>query len=1103
MDGQTLSSTGTFTLFVDPQGTNTGSMTLTLYDATDNVGATITPGGAPVTVSTTTAGQNAKVTFTGAVNQRVSLNLTGVTNPGAYVYLLNPDGAQLSYVYTGTGGAFLDTQLLPASGTYTLFVDPQGMNTGAMTLQLYDVPSDNAGAIALGGSPVTVTATTPGQNPRLTFATTAGQKVSLSLSADTIPNYTYVYLLKPDGSQVTYTWVYQNGTGGIATQTLPVDGTYTIMVDPQGTYTGSMTVGLNNDGTTTVTPPLADVTATITPGGAPVTVSIPTANQNGRVTFSGSYGQRVSLNLTNVSVNGAYVSLLRPDGSQQTYVYTGTGGAFMDGQQLSSTGTYTLFIDPQGTVTGSMTLTLYNATDVNAGSITPGGAALTATTTVPGQNAKVTFTGAANQRVSLNLSGVTNPGAYVSLLRPDGSQQSYVYTGTGGAFMDAQLLPGAGTYTLFIDPQGMNTGAMTLTLYNVPDDGTATITPGGASVPLNLTTPGQNARLTFTGTYGQRVSMNLSSVTINGAYVSLLRPDGSQQTYVYTGTGGTFMDSQLLTTPGTYTLFVDPQGTNTGAMTVQLLNITDNVGATITPGGAPVTVSTTQPGQNARVTFAGTAGQRVSLSLTGETNPGAYVYLLNPDGAQLSYVYTGTGGAFLDTQTLPATGTYTVFVDPSNTYTGSATLRLFNVPADAAGLITPGGAPVTVTGAAPGHNPRLTFTGVYGQRVSVSLGSVTIPGAYVSLLRPDGSQQTNTYVSQGGTGLIDMQTLSVPGTYTIFVDPQGTGTGSVTVTLNDLSDVGATMAADGSPVTVTTTLAGQNAKVTFSGTEGQRVSLDISGVTIPGTYVYLLNPDGAQLSYVYSGTGGAFMDTQTLPTTGTYTIFVDPSNTYTGSATLRLFTVPADAAGAITPGGAPVTVTAAAPGHNPRLTFSGAYGQRVSINLTGSTINGTYVTLLRPDGTQQANIYMGMGASFMDTQALSMPGTYTILVDPQGANTGVVTVTLNDAAEVDGGTLAIGGATATATTNVSGQIARFTFEGAAGQSVTVHMTNNTMGYCYVYLLNPDGTQLVRYETGSGSFDLPTQTLPTSGTFIIRVDPYGENKGSITAGVTSP
>jgi hypothetical protein len=538
-------------------------------------------------------------------------------------------------------------------------------------------------------------------------------------------------------------------------------------------------------------------------------------------------------------------------------------------------------------------------------------------------------------------------------------------------------------------------------------------------------------------------------------------------------------------------------------MTVQLYGVSDTVGASITPGGAPVTVSTSVGGQNARVTFNGTAGQRVSLNLSGVTVNGAYVYLLNPDGAQLSYVYTGTGGAFLDTQTLPGTGTYTILVDPQGTNTGSTTLTLYNVPADSVGGITPGGAAVVATATTPGHNPRLTFNGTYGQRVSVSLGPVTVPGAYVYLLRPDGSQQTYTYVSQNGTGLIDTQTLSVPGTYTILVDPQGTGTGNVTVQLNDLSDVAATVAADGSPVTVTTTLAGQNAKVTFSGTEGQRVSLDISGVTIPGTYVYLLNPDGAQQAYVYSGTGGAFLDTQTLPANGTYTVFVDPSNTYTGSATLRLYTVPADAAGGITPGGAPVTVTAAAPGHNPRLTFTGSYGQRVSMNLTGVTVSGAYVSLLRPDGTQQTYVYTGTGGAFMDAQALGMPGTYTVMVDPQGSATGNATVTLNDAAEVDGGTLAFGGAAATATTTVSGQTARFTFEGTAGQPVTVHMSNNTMGYVYVYLLNPDGTLLTRYETSAGSFDLPTQTLPTSGTFTVRVDPYDAGKGGISAGVTNP
>jgi hypothetical protein len=523
-----------------------------------------------------------------------------------------------------------------------------------------------------------------------------------------------------------------------------------------------------------------------------------------------------------------------------------------------------------------------------------------------------------------------------------------------------------------------------------------------------MTVAGQNGRLTFSGSYSQKVSVSLSGDTIPGTtYVYLMKPDGSQQTYTYVGQNGTgFIDTQALTMAGTYTIMVDPQGANTGGMTVQLVDATDVNAGVLTAGGASITANTTAAGQNAKATFSGTAGQRVSLNITGVSIAGAYVYLKNPDGAQLAYVYTGTGGAFLDTQTLPATGTYTILVDPQGTNTGSATLQLYNVPADGVGTITAGGAAVTVAASSPGHNPQLTFSGSYGQRVSVSLSGDTIPGGtYVYLVRPDGSQQTYAYVGQNGTGLIDMQTLPMAGTYTIMVDPQGANTGSMTVQLNDVSDVSASISANGSPVTVTTTIAGQNAQLSFNGTQGQRVSLDISNVTIPGTYVYLRNPDGAQLAYVYTGTGGAFLDTQTLPVTGVYTIFVDPSNTSTGSATLKLFDVPADEAGPITPGGVPVTVTATAPGHNPKLTFTGVFGQKVSLSLSGDTIPGTtYVYLMKPDGSQQTYTYVGQnGTGFIDLQSLPMPGTYTVLVDPQGTNTGNLSVQLNDATDANAG----------------------------------------------------------------------------------------------------
>src|SRR5207244_5601428 len=88
---------------------------------------------------------------------------------------------------------------------------------------------------------------------------------------------------------------------------------------------------------------------------------------------------------------------------------------------------------------------------------------------------------------------------------------------SSGTFVDTKTLPLSGTYTIVVDPQSTYTGSMTLTLYDVPADVSSTITPGGAAVSVATTVPGQNASLTFTGSAGQRVSLEVSSVTMSQA----------------------------------------------------------------------------------------------------------------------------------------------------------------------------------------------------------------------------------------------------------------------------------------------------------------------------------------------------------------------------------------------------------------------------------------------------------------------------------------------------------------------------------------------------------------------------------------------------------
>ena len=209
---------------------------------------------------------------------------------------------------------------------------------------------------------------------------------------------------------------------------------------------------------------------------------------------------------------------------------------------------------------------------------------------------------------------------------PDGhTLVAPTFFGTSGAFIDVQTLPATGTYTILVDPQGTDIGSVTLTLYDVPADPTPSITPGGAAVTVTTTVPGQNARPTFSGTAGQRVSLQLTNVTIGtstccSVRVSILKPDGTTLVSpTLFGTTGGFIDVQTLPATGTYTIVVDPQSADVGSATLTLNDVPADATASITPGGAPVTVTTTVSGQNASVTFNGTASQRISLQMTGVT----------------------------------------------------------------------------------------------------------------------------------------------------------------------------------------------------------------------------------------------------------------------------------------------------------------------------------------------------------------------------------------------------------------------------------------------------------------------------------------------------
>jgi hypothetical protein len=209
------------------------------------------------------------------------------------------------------------------------------------------------------------------------------------------------------------------------------------------------------------------------------------------------------------------------------------------------------------------------------------------------------------------------------------------------------------------------------------------------------------------------------------------------------------------------------------------------VTAGITPGGPAVTVTTTTPGQNAALTFAGAAGQRVSLrgtdGMVGQVSGcDVRVRIESPDGTVLARATCMEGDGFIDVRTLPATGVYTIVVNPVREAVGSLTLTLLDVPADTTGSVAVGGPSVAVALGIPGQNGSLTLDGTAGTHVTVRMTGNTFGRVAVRLIAHDGTLLASA-TSAAASFKLPPQTLPATETYTIVVDPSGANTGLVSV----------------------------------------------------------------------------------------------------------------------------------------------------------------------------------------------------------------------------------------------------------------------------------------------------------------------------------
>lgn len=873
----TLPASGTYTLMLAPNGSDTGSVTLNLDAVPPDTVTAVSTSGTSSTATFSTPGQGADFTFAGTAGQSISIVTSNDSLTQPYLgTILNPDGSTLA-TFSGNANAFFGPYALPQTGTYTIKLLPQNVADGSISLQVYNVPAPSGGAIATSGAAATMTITAPGQTGAFTFSGTAGQSISLVTSGDSLNHWYNATLLNPDGTTLTTFASYNNTFAG--PYTLPQTGTYTLNIVPQSGGTGALTLQV-------YTVP-ASAGGAISTSGTASTLTIGTPGQTAAFTFSGTAGQRISLVTSGDSLNQWYNgTLLNPDGTTLA-TFTGSNNAYFGPYALPQTGTYTLNIVPQSGGTGALTVQLYTIPANVGGSIATNNTATTLNIGTPGQGALYTFSGAANQTITLTTSSDNLSTWYdITVLNPDGTTLT-AFSGYNAATFGPYNLTQSGTYSIKVLPQSGGTGSLTLQVAVVTPNIVGTIASNGTATTMNITSPGQNASYTFSGTAGQQIGLVTTADSLNQWYNgTLLNPDGTTLA-TFSGYSNTYYGPYSLAQTGTYTLKIVPQSSGTGSLTLQLYNIPANVGGAVSTDGTATTLTIGTPGQGSSYTFSGTAGQKISLVTSADhLNQWYNGKLLNPDGTTLT-TFSGYSNTYYGPYALSQTGTYTLQITPQSGGTGSLTFQIYTIPANVGGTITTDGTAATMTIGTPGQGASYTFSGAAGQSIGlVTTGDSLNQWFNGTLLNPDGT--TLATFSRYNNTFIGPYALAQTGTYTLQILPQSGGTGALTIQIYNIPPTGGSVPTNGTATTLNVTVPGQVGVYTFTGTSGQKVTLATSNDSFTTWYdVTLRNPDGSNLGS-FSNYAPTTSGPYTLNQTGTYTLTISPQNGGTGSITFTL-----------------------------------------------------------------------------------------------------------------------------------------------------------------------------------------------------------------------
>ncbi|MFN8074620.1 MAG: polymorphic toxin-type HINT domain-containing protein [Kineosporiaceae bacterium] len=643
----------------------------------------------------------------------------------------------------------------PPGGAATLAHDALGRlvgvvaSTGAVSRYSYDAAGNVTAVTSLGTPAVAVLAAVPAVVRRGASLTVTGKGFSTTPSANTVTlNGAAATVSSASATQLVVT-VPASATSGTLSVTTAAGS---------ATYPG-VTVS------TDAAPAITAFTPTLVAPGSTVTVTasgtVPTLADNAL------RANQSFLTLASRSTTGLTATVPLTAGSGPLRLDTPAGGTTTSGL---------LYVAPGGTpvadIASTGTLTVGTTTSV---AVPAGKAVLRAIPTTQGARYAVTGSSA--------LPPCTAQATLFDAKAQQQRQDTCLVSGAG-LWMEPLTSDEGGYLSLLLRNTGTADGTVSVTVLAVPDDVAAgTLSLDGTALTLATTAPGQLATARISGVAGRRLLLQGSTASTSigccGATLRLTAPDGTQLA-ASTTTGDTLGPLTLPAT-GTYTVTFDPTDDKTGSAAVQAWDVQPDVDAGVLPlDGTARTFATTSPGQVAVATFAGSAGQRISLqggspsAAIGCCN--ARLTLTAPDGTA---VPGGSAFAtvFLEPVTLPVTGTYRLTFDPTGILAGSTAVSAWTVPADVAtGPLPLDGTLRTLRVTAPGQKADATLSAAAGTTLTVTVAGATCCSLGVSLINPAGTGVA-TRVDNGAL----TTAVTTAGTYRVRLDPTGAAIGSVTV----------------------------------------------------------------------------------------------------------------------------------------------------------------------------------------------------------------------------------------------------------------------------------------------------------------------------------